>query len=139
MQLLLLHPLIQCLTVAFTFYVFYLGLKRFRSLHLRKREIFAWKRHVVLGTIVLTALLMGMFSGMVMVFLRWKVYLITIHGKVGLAMLPFILFGLISGLYMDRRKMSRITLPLIHGLNNMVLFLLGLSQVVTGWIFLKGL
>lgn len=139
MRSLLLHALIQFLTVPFTFYVFYLGFKRFRILHLHRREVFPWKRHVVFGTIVLSVLLVGTFSGMALVYLRWNVYLVTVHGKVGVAMLPFILFGLLSGLYMDRRKMRRTALPLIHGLSNLVLFLLLLSQVVTGWIFLNAL
>jgi len=139
MRSLLLHGLIQCLTVPFAFYVLYLGLKRFGSLHLGRHEAFAWKRHVVIGIIVLSVLLIGALSGMALVYLRWNIYLVTLHGRIGVVMIPFILFALISGLYMDQRKMRRIALPLIHGVSNLVLVLLLLSQVVTGWIFLSSL
>jgi len=50
-----------------------------------------------------------------------------------LVMLPLILFGLFSGLYMDRRKKKRTLLPLLHGINNMVVLALVGYQITTGW------
>jgi uncharacterized membrane protein len=59
-----------------------------------------------------------------------------IHGKVGLVLMPFILFGLVSGLYMNRKKKQRRVLALIHGLNNLVVLILALTQVVSGsWVY----
>jgi len=139
MRSLLLHGPIQCLTVPFVSYVFLLGLRRFGGLHLGRRSVFAWKRHVVLGTVTLSVLLAGAFSGMALLYLRWKLYLVTDHGRVGLAMIPLILFGLISGLYMDRKRARRTALPLIHGLNSLALFFLLLYQAWTGWIFWRAL
>ncbi len=46
---------------------------------------------------------------------------------------PFILIGIVSGWIMHRRKQRRKVLPLIHGVNNLVLVLLALFQVYNGW------
>lgn len=47
------------------------------------------------------------------------------------------LFGLASGLVLDRRKARRTVLPLVHGLANLVLLILALVQVWTGFHVLK--
>ena len=54
------------------------------------------------------------------------------HAKVGLAMLPFLAFGLITGLYLDRVKKKRKVLPFLHGLNNLTLLVLALVQAWLG-------
>jgi uncharacterized membrane protein len=48
-------------------------------------------------------------------------------------MTPFIIFGAASGLYMNRKKKKRKALPIIHGLSNLVILILALTQVATGW------
>jgi nitric oxide reductase large subunit len=128
------HPVIQFSTILLALYVFYLGVQRFRTLHLKQKTLFRWKRHVVLGEIALGALLSGMLAGMTVVYVYWHGFLITgTHGKVALMMLPFILFGLFSGLYMNRKRRHRRLLPLVHSLNNLILLVLALTQVVSGW------
>ena len=132
--MLVIHPIIQLSAVVLTLYVFCLGVQRFRSLHLHQKTLFRWKRHVLLGKIALLALLGGMMGGITMVYLYLHGFLITgIHGKVALVMTTFIIFGGTTGLYMDRNKKKRTALPLIHGLSNLVLLILALTQVVTGW------
>jgi hypothetical protein len=89
---------------------------------------------VLLGKIALLALLGGMMGGITMVYFYLHGFLITgVHGKIALVMIPFIVFGGTTGLYMDRNKKKRTGLPLIHGLNNLVVLILALAQVVTGW------
>ncbi|MFV9691536.1 MAG: DUF4079 family protein [Desulfobacteria bacterium] len=130
--MLVIHPIIQFAAVMLTLYVFYLGVQRFWSLH--QKTLFRWKRHVLLGKIALLALSGGMIGGMTMVYLYWHGFLITgFHGRVALVMTPFIIFGAASGLYMNRKKKKRTALPMIHGLINLVLLILALTQVVTGW------
>ncbi len=117
-----------------TLYVFYLGVQRFWSLHLHQKRLFRWKRHVLLGKIALLALLGGMIGGMTMAYLHWHGFLVTgFHGRVALVMTPFIIFGAASGLYMNRKKKKRKALPIIHGLSNLVILILALTQVATGW------
>jgi hypothetical protein len=89
---------------------------------------------VVWGEIALGLLLGGMIGGITMVYVYWHGFLITgTHGKVALVMAPFVIFGLASGLYMNRKKRERKLLPLVHGLNNLAVLILAVIQIVTGW------
>ncbi|MFC1813759.1 DUF4079 family protein [Thermodesulfobacteriota bacterium] len=134
--MLFIHPVIQCSATLLALYVLGIGVQRFRSLHLKQKVKFNWKRHVLLGQIALITMLTGMLGGAVMSYATWHGFLVTgTHGKVALVMLPLILFGLFSGLYMDRRKKKRTLLPLIHGLNNMIVLALALYQISSGrWV-----
>ncbi len=128
------HPVIQGSAILLALYVFFLGVQRFRFLHLSQKTVFRWKRHVLLGEIALGAWLVGIVGGMTMVYFYWYGFLMTgTHGKVALVMVPFIIFGFASGQYMNHNKKKRKVLPLIHGLSNLVLLILALTQVVTGW------
>lgn len=133
-ELLVVHPVMQCLAVLLAFYVLYLGVLRFGSLHLKKKTVFRWERHAVLGQISMGMWLVGIVFGMTIVYVYWHGLLITgTHGRTSLVMVPFVVFGLVSGLYMDRKRQRRKVLPLIHGLNNLVALILALAQVVSGW------
>jgi nitric oxide reductase large subunit len=132
--LLIIHPIIQFSAFMLALYAFSLGVRRFRSIHLKQKTVFKWKRHAVAGQIALGTWLAGMLGGMTMVYLYWHGFLITgTHAKVALFMAPLIIFGLFSGLYMDRNKKQRKVLPILHGLNNFILLMFALTQIVTGW------
>lgn len=133
--LLILHPILQLSAIVMAIYVFFLGMQRFRFLHLKQKVTFNWKRHVLLGKITMVSWLAGMFGGISMVYVYWHGFLITgAHGKLALlVMLPLILFGLFSGLYMNRVKKKRQWLTLIHGLNNLIVLGLALYQIYSGW------
>jgi hypothetical protein len=89
---------------------------------------------VVLGEIALGMWLAGMLGGATTVYVYWGAFFITgTHGKAALAMVPFIIFGLASGLYMHYKRGGRKVLPFIHGLNNLALLILACFQIVTGW------
>lgn len=135
--MLVIHPIVQFLAILLALYVFYLGLRRFRFLHLHHKVVFRWKRHVALGGIALGVLLAGMLGGMAVVYIyRHGVFLTGIHGEVALVMVPFMIFGLVSGLYMNRKKKQRRILPFIHGLNNLAVLVMALSQIVSGsWVY----
>jgi hypothetical protein len=133
------HPIVQVCAIVLAWYVFYLGTQRFRYLHLHQNAVFSWRRHAVLGVIALGVLLAGIAGGMIMVHMHWQGFLITgIHGDMGLfIMAPLIVFGTGTGLYMNYRKKKRRILPLIHGLNNLLILILASFQVVTGWGVLR--
>jgi len=135
--MLVIHPIIQILALLLILYVFYLGLKRFRFLHLHQKTAFQWRRHVALGEIALGVLLAGMLGGIAIVYISWHGLFITgIHGKVALVMAPFIIFGLVSGLYMNHKKKQRKILPFIHGLNNLVVLIMAIGQIISGlWVY----
>ncbi|RLB06789.1 MAG: hypothetical protein DRG50_04640 [Deltaproteobacteria bacterium] len=76
-----------------------------------------------------------LIGGLAIARIRWRRFLITgVHGKMALLMLPFITFGLFSGFYMNRFKGRLNTLPLLHGINNVIVLSLALTQIVTGWM-----
>lgn len=135
--LLFIHPIIQFLATLLALYVFYLGVQRFRFFQMNQKTVFKWKRHVALGKMALGVWLVGMVSGMTMVYLYWHGFLITgAHGKGALVLLPLVIFGLVSGLYMDRNKKKRGVFPFIHGLNNLVVLILAVAQAISGlWVF----
>lgn len=131
--MLFIHPIFQAVGILIAIYVFILGLSRFRMSHLKHKVRFKWKRHVYLGIALACIWLMGIGGGLYMVKTNWYSFLITgYHGKVGLTLAPFILFALISGLYMHLNKKKRTLLPLLHASLNSVMLLLALSQVYTG-------
>ncbi|MBW2093752.1 MAG: DUF4079 domain-containing protein [Deltaproteobacteria bacterium] len=132
--MLIIHPIIQFCATLLACFVFFLGLQRFRMLHLKQKTRFNWKQHVLLGIMTLLTLLAGMVGGMSMVYLNWHGFLVTgVHGKIALVILPMVLFGLISGLYMNSKKKKRKALPFIHGTVNLFLLLLAFYQMYSGW------
>ena len=141
--MLIVHPILQSVATLLALYVMYLGMARFGSLHLKRKTVFRWKRHVTLGYLSLGTWLVGMAAGAAMVYLYWHGILITgTHGRVSLVMVPFMVFGLVSGLYMDRKKLKRKALPLMHGVSNLVALILAFTQIVSGWwvykVFVQG-
>ena len=92
---------------------------------------------MILGEIALGILLAGMTGGIIAVYSTWHGLFITgIHGMVALVMTPLIIFGLLSGLYMNHAKKKRRILPFIHGLNNLVILLMAISQIISGsWVY----
>jgi hypothetical protein len=132
--MLLIHPIVQGTMILLTFYVLFLGLQRFRSQHLGQRAPFKWKRHVRLGLTALAIILGGLFWGAAMTATYWGgPFMVGVHATVGVVIGILILVGIGTGLYMNARKRKRTLLPLLHGLNNLVIIGLGVSQAVTGW------
>ena len=131
--MLFLHPINQLLSIILALYVFFLGLQRARSLYLNPNIRFEWKRHVTLGVISLTAMFAGHLVGSAVVHFFWRGLQIGIHERVAFFIIPLLFFGLFSGLYMNRNKKKRKLLPAIHGIVNIVLLVLALIQIYTGW------
>ena len=132
--MLLIHPLTQLTATVLVLLVLQQCIQRFRSQHLKQKAGFKWKRHVYLGTCVMALWSAGFVGGLAVVRNYWYAIFITgMHAKVGMAMLPFMLIGTLSGWIMHRRKQRRKVLPLIHGVNNLVLVLLALFQIYNGW------
>jgi hypothetical protein len=92
---------------------------------------------VALGEIALGVLLAGMAGGIAIVYITWHGLFITgIHGIVALFLAPLIIFGFISGLYMNHAKKKRRILPFAHGLNNLVVLIMAISQIISGsWVY----
>ncbi len=131
------HPALQAAVVLTSLVVLWLGIKRFAATSLGKKTGFNWKLHVRLGAVVLVAALAGAGGGLIVARGYWSVWVYPeTHPILGLIAVPFILFGGITGWYMNFRKKRRRVLPLIHGLNNLVLLGLFVALVASGldWI-----
>lgn len=100
-----LHPSFMFAATLLGVYVFLPGAGRFLDKRRGGKPTFRWKRHVTLGLVTLFAWLAGMFFGVVMIYLNWK---------------PVLLPG---------------WLPRVYGLAGLVVLVLALSQIVTGWSF----
>jgi hypothetical protein len=112
---------------------FLTGLQRVRSHHLKQKVRFPWKLHVLVGRIALTSLLAGAAVGFTMVRYSWGESFMTMgHGVTGMVIVPFLLFGLVSGNLLDRRKGQHPRLRVLHGANNTMLLFLLLNQARTG-------
>ena len=127
------HPVMQFLATLLAVYVFVLGWPRLRVAFTGDRAYFAWQRHVRLGMIALIVLLAGMLGGAWITSHYWGgVGFTSWHYWIALAMTPLMLFGLISGLIMDRKRTRRKVLPIMHGLVNLAVLVLALLQIWTG-------
>ena len=132
------HPILQATAFLFALYALYLGFQKFRLLHLNHKVTFNWKRHVILGQIALEEWIIGMIIGASLVRYSWYGWFITgLHAKIALTMLPLILFGLISGVYMNLKQTKRKVLPLVHGINNTIVLILAFCQFFIGWQVFK--
>ena len=58
---------------------------------------------------------------------------IGLHEIIAKTLLPFLLFGLCSGFYLYLKPEKRKIIPVIHALNNLLILLLVLVQIFTGW------
>lgn len=127
------HPIVQLVAILISFYVLKLGVSRFRLIHLKQETLFKWKLHVRLGAMATTIWLIGVFGGTFIVKSGWYGHIVSgLHGKIGLLLIPFIIFSLVSGVYMDRNKEKRTILPLVHAGFNTVMLILVLLQIYTG-------
>lgn len=131
--MLAIHPVVQFVAILIAFYVFSLGIHRAQAVHFNQKTTFNWRQHVILGKIAFGTLIVGFCFGLIMVYLHWrKVFITGPHGKIALALLPLIVFGLLSGLYMDSFKKKRKVLPIVHGITNLTILILSVVQTATG-------
>jgi hypothetical protein len=136
--MLYLHPIFQfCLTMLSVFVV-YMGLQRFRSLHLGQKTDFPRKRHILLGKVVLGGWFLGMAGGVYMTKTYWqRTFMTGDHAVIAAILAPIIAWGLISGLYLEFSPRKRTFLPLLHGLANTLCVVLALFQIWTGYQVLQ--
>lgn len=135
MILLSVHPLIQLIAISLAVYAAGLGYRRIRSLHFGAAGAgFARDRHALVGSLALLLMLGGIAGGLIMVarFLHRPLLASGLHGQGAMVALPFILGGLFSGFFLYLNPARRTILPLLHGLNNLLLLLFALLQIFTG-------
>lgn len=132
------HPILMLCLVALTFYVLRLGAVRFAAVHLGRKGVFAWKRHVFLGRLAMAGLAAGMCGGLFMTWYFWSTPGSTgTHFHVALAMMALVASGAATGWSLDRVRKPGNPLALLHAAGNALLALLALVQLYTGYGVLK--
>lgn len=132
------HPALQIIATMIGLYAGYLGMERFLSQHMGMRTQFLWKRHVTVGTIALLLWTGGLLGGFMVARLKWQVNFVTgAHYQTALTMLPLMIIGAASGLYMDKNKAKRRLLPLLHATCNLLVLSMALYQFKTGYQVIK--
>ncbi len=132
------HPAIQIIATLFGIYAAYLGMERFLSQHLGMRTQFLWKRHVFVGRIALLLWMAGLIGGGMVARLKWQVNFVTgAHYQIAFTMVPLMVIGALTGIYMDRKKAKRKILPLFHGVCNILVLILAFLQIRTGYQVIK--
>jgi len=134
------HPFFQGLSILLAFYAAFLGLQRVRSLHFRQQGVlFRRKRHALVGAIALFMLLGGLGGGKIIAHFIWQgLVVIERHETMALILLPFLLIGIATGLFLYFSPGQRKVLPAVHGINNAILLILLLVQAYSGiHVYLK--
>ncbi len=128
------HPVLYGIVTLAALYVAWSGLLRARSLHCDWKHPFPWKKHVFWGSIVLGLWGIGHLSGFAGAMFAWNTtFFEPAHAYTGVLMLPLALVGYFTGRRLDRVKKRRKLLPAIHGINNMILVILALYQLYSGY------
>ena len=133
------HPVFMTLALFLSLWVAWQGINRVRISLFKHKVQFNWKGHVRYGIIVMSTWFFGMIAGGIMAKLIYGATGMTgDHRTIAMIMLPLILFGEGSGLYMKFKKAPRKILPIFHGVNNLVLVLLAFMQLYTGFNLVRG-
>lgn len=127
------HPVLQIAALVLATYVLYMGYCRFRFQHMKIKTAFNWKRHVFLGKVTVWLWLAGLALGVYAAQVSWgAVGLTGGHYTVGVAMLPFLLFSLVTGQILQKPSGRRPRMALAHGSANVILFVMALVQTWSG-------
>jgi len=128
------HPFFQSLGILLAFYGAFLGFQRTRSLHFGQQGVvFKRKHHAWSGFIALIILLGGLIGGKIISHIVWQdLVVIQLHTNLALTILPFLLFGIITGIYLYYSPAKRKVLPALHAINNTILLILLLYQAYSG-------
>lgn len=128
------HPVMQLLALGLGLAALAQAWPRVMTLHMGRKRVFRRARHVLLGELCLGGFILGAAGGALAARLARGAWLASGgHAWVGVLLAALALFGLLSGLHLARAKpRPRRLLPLVHGLNNLLVLALALWQVPSG-------
>lgn len=132
-----LHPFVQFVGILLAYYAGYLGTQRIRSLHFGQSVVFQRQRHAIAGGVALLGLLVGFFGGLVSSLFLHEHEGLGLHKLVAFIILPLLAVGLSTGYHLYRHPKKRKVLPMIHGVNNLILLILLLFQIYSGWFLYR--
>jgi hypothetical protein len=137
--ILTIHPVVQLTAILLGYYAAYLGIQRLQGLHFGRQVKFQRDRHVWIGAISLLTMLGGFAGGWIIAsyFLhdheaQAAHEVMVLHATIALILLPCMVFGIVTGLYLFLKPLKRTVLPAVHAINNFILLVLALAQIYTG-------
>lgn len=137
--ILTIHPVVQLTAILLGYYAAYLGIQRMQGLHFGRQVKFQRDRHVWIGAISLLTMLGGFAGGWIIAsrFLHDHEAQVAhaamgLHATIALVLLPCMVFGIVTGLYLYLKPLRRTVLPAVHAINNFILLVLALAQIYTG-------
>lgn len=103
----LIHPAVMSLLILLFCYVARLGFIRLGTKRLGRKGVFPWKRHVLVGKVVLWGLFAGLGLGLLVNWLLSSAPFSTgLHVLTAVGIVPLASFGLATGLLLDRKPNS---------------------------------
>ena len=132
------HPVFMFLVLVVACVALRQGAIRFASVRLKRKAMFPWRTHVLLGKIALAGMLLGLATGLSTTWLVWTAPFTTgAHGKVALVIGALAVSGLVTGFRLDREKKPGTRLGLLHAVGNTLAVLLAFFQLYTGFDLLR--
>lgn len=131
-----LHPLMQVFAALLGMYAMWQGWKRVQ-MQRGVKIIFPWKQHVRLGAAALILWTLGALGFYVTHSLFGSTHITGLHAELAWPIIALSLFGLASGYIMDKYKRKRSLLPIVHGLANVLLLVLVVIELITGFFLLE--
>jgi len=132
------HPALMVLNAILMLYVLKLGLGRLAATRFGARTVFPWKRHVLLGKIVMAVLAGGFCGGLFMTWTQWSTPLKSgAHAVGAVCILVLALSGTLTGLHLNRTRRPGNPLALVHGIGNILMAAVIGVQAATGYVLLR--
>lgn len=128
------HPVFMVAVILLWLYVLSSGLVRLGAVHFGRKGLFPWKRHVALGKAAMAVFVLGWCIGAGVTTFVWSATGVTgWHWWTAVVMLGLLAVGFGTGLTLDAKRGAKNGLRLTHGLCNITLSLLALSQAFSGY------
>lgn len=134
--LLWLHPVMQTLAALIGMWAMWQGWKRIQ-MQRGVKVIFPWKQHVRWGAVALVLWTLGALGFYVTHDLFGSTHITGLHAQLAWPIIGLSILGLITGYIMDKYKRKRVYLPIIHGIGNVLLIVLIVAELITGFLLLE--
>ncbi|MEG2171647.1 MAG: hypothetical protein RRY29_00145 [Desulfovibrionaceae bacterium] len=134
--LLWVHPLMQTIAVMLGTWAMWQGWKRVQ-MQRGVKVIFPWKQHVRWGAVALIMWTLGALGFYVTLDLFGSTHITGLHAQLAWPIIALSIFGLVTGYSMDKYKRKRVYLNVTHGIVNILLMVLVIIELITGFLLLE--
>jgi hypothetical protein len=127
------HPFFQGLLILVMIAGWITGMARLRPPRSDDPFRFNRKRHILIGKVATSGLLLGAFIGLGYIYALYGHVLLTgLHGTIGAAVVPLLITGIVTGAVLEKNSVKHKYLPKIHGGINALALGMCAFQIRTG-------